>query len=98
MAVAAARAGRAGHPWLTLISVALGVVMVGLDGTVVSIANPRIAHDLNASLPDLQWVTNAYLLALAVLLIPGGKLGDRFGRRRVFLVGVVGFALTSSPW
>jgi len=69
--------------------------MVGLDGTVGSIANPRIAHDLNASLPDLQWVTDAYLLALAVLLIPGGKLGDRFGRRLVFLVGVVGFALTS---
>ncbi|WP_242419686.1 MFS transporter, partial [Frankia sp. CpI1-P] len=86
---------RRGHPWLTLVSVALGVIMVGLDGTVVSIANPRIAEDLHASLSDLQWVTNAYLLALAVLLIPAGKLGDRFGRRLIFLIGVVGFALTS---
>jgi EmrB/QacA subfamily drug resistance transporter len=69
--------------------------MVGLDGTVVSIANPAIGRSLHASLADLQWITNAYLLALAVALIPGGKLGDRYGRRRVFLVGVAGFTLTS---
>jgi EmrB/QacA subfamily drug resistance transporter len=87
--------GRRSNPWGTLLTVAFGVVMVGLDATVVSIANPAIGHSLHASLPDLQWVTNAYLLALAVLLIPGGKLGDRYGRRRVFLIGVVGFALTS---
>ncbi|WP_041939112.1 MULTISPECIES: MFS transporter [Frankia] len=92
---AGGKTSRRGHPWLTLVSVALGVIMVGLDGTVVSIANPRIAEDLHASLSDLQWVTNAYLLALAVLLIPAGKLGDRFGRRLIFLIGVVGFALTS---
>ena len=54
--------------------------MVGLDATVVSIANPAIGRDLHASLADLQWITNAYLLALAVVLIPGGKLGDRYGR------------------
>ncbi|CUU60653.1 drug resistance transporter, EmrB/QacA subfamily [Parafrankia irregularis] len=83
------------NPWLTLVSVALGVIMVGLDGTVVSIANPFIARDLDASLQSLQWVTNAYLLALAVLLIVGGKLGDRFGRKKVFLVGIAGFAVTS---
>jgi EmrB/QacA subfamily drug resistance transporter len=73
----------------------LGVIMVGLDGSVVAIANPKIADDLGASLSDLQWITNAYLLALAALLILGGKLGDRFGRRAVFLAGVVGFAATS---
>ncbi|OAA27167.1 drug resistance transporter, EmrB/QacA subfamily [Frankia sp. EI5c] len=84
-----------GNPWLTLVSVALGVIMVGLDGTVVSIANPFIARDLDAGLQSLQWVTNSYLLALAVLLIVGGKLGDRFGRKKIFLVGVAGFALTS---
>ncbi|MCK9901630.1 MFS transporter [Frankia sp. Cpl3] len=83
------------NPWLTLVSVALGVIMVGLDGTVVSIANPFIARDLDASLQSLQWVTNSYLLALAVLLIVGGKLGDRFGRKKVFLVGIAGFAATS---
>jgi EmrB/QacA subfamily drug resistance transporter len=69
--------------------------MVGLDATVVVIANPYIAHSLRCSLSDLQWVANAYLLALAVLLIPMGKVGDRFGRRLLFLVGVTGFALTS---
>jgi EmrB/QacA subfamily drug resistance transporter len=88
------RAGH-GHPWLTLIAVALGVMMVGLDATVVSIANPAIARDLNADLAGLQWVTNGYLLALAVSLIPAGKIADRFGRKKVFLVGVVGFALAS---
>ena len=87
---------RRGHPWLTLLSVALGVIMVGLDGSVVAIANPAIAADLNASLSQLQWITNAYLLALGVLLILAGKLGDRFGRRRVFLIGVVGFGIASA--
>ncbi len=84
-----------GHPTLTLVAVALGVMMVALDGTVVSVANPTIQRDLHSTLAGLQWVTNGYLLALAVLLIPGGKLGDRIGRRRVFAVGIAGFALAS---
>jgi EmrB/QacA subfamily drug resistance transporter len=83
-------------PWLTLLAVALGVVMVGLDGTVVAIANPYIGASLHASLADLQWITNSYLLVLAVLLIVGGRLGDRYGRRRIFLIGVVGFAVASA--
>jgi EmrB/QacA subfamily drug resistance transporter len=87
-----ARAVRQG--W-TLASVAFGVIMVGLDGTVVAIANPYIGRALHGSLADLQWVTNAYLLALAVLLIPMGNLGDRIGRKKVFLAGVAGFALSS---
>ena len=87
--------GSSGSPWGTLVTVALGVVMVGLDATVVSIANPAIASSLHASLGSLQWITNAYLLALAVLLIPGGKLGDRFGRKLVFMIGVAGFTLAS---
>lgn len=92
---AATSPGRRGNPWWTLAASAIGVIMVGLDGTVVAIANPYIAKDLGASLAGLQWVTNAYLLALAVLLIPAGKLGDRYGRRLLFLIGVVGFALAS---
>jgi EmrB/QacA subfamily drug resistance transporter len=84
-----------GSPWWTLAGVSIGVVMVGLDASVVAIANPHIAVDLHASLADLQWITDAYMLALASLLIFGGKLGDRFGRRRMFLTGVVGFAATS---
>src|SRR3954452_11966330 len=84
-----------GHPWLTLFAVALGVMMVGLDATVVSIANPAIAADLHADLTGLQWVTNAYLLALAVALIPAGKIADRFGRRATFIAGIAGFAAAS---
>ncbi|HZA09714.1 MFS transporter [Mycobacterium sp.] len=92
---APARARLRGNPWWTLVAVSLGVIMVGLDASVVAIANPRIAIDLHASLADLQWITDAYMLALASLLILGGKLGDRFGRRQMFFVGVVGFAVTS---
>jgi EmrB/QacA subfamily drug resistance transporter len=84
------------HPGFTLLAVALGVMMVALDGTVVSVANPTIQRSLHASLSGLQWVTNGYLLALAVALITGGKLGDLFGRKRVFLIGVIGFALASA--
>ena len=71
---------------------AIGVTMVALDGTIVAIANPAIQQDLKASLADVQWITNGYLLALAVALITAGKLGDRFGHRQTFLIGVVGFA------
>ncbi len=88
------RAGH-GHPWLTLLAVALGVMMVGLDATVVAIANPAIARDLHADLAGLQWVTNGYLLAIAVSLITAGRLADRIGRKRVFLIGVAGFAVAS---
>jgi EmrB/QacA subfamily drug resistance transporter len=77
------------------LAVSLGVMMVALDGTVVGVANPTIQRDLRSSLAGLQWVTNGYLLALAVLLIVGGNMGDRFGRKRVFIIGIVGFALTS---
>lgn len=84
-----------GHPWLTLFSVAIGVMMVALDGTIVAIANPAIATDLGASFADVQWITNAYFLALAVTLITAGKLGDRFGHRQTFLIGIVGFAASS---
>jgi len=83
------------NPWMTLVSVTLGVMMVGIDGSVVAVANPYIGRDLHASLADLQWVTNAYLLVIAVFLILGGRLGDRFGRRLMFLVGVIGFGLSS---
>ncbi|MEU7001333.1 DHA2 family efflux MFS transporter permease subunit [Nonomuraea sp. NPDC046570] len=83
------------HPWLTLLAVSLGVIMVMLDGTVVGIANPVIGKEMGASLADLQWVTSGYLLALAVFLITAGKFGDLFGHKRVFLIGVAGFAVTS---
>ncbi|MFF0202816.1 MFS transporter [Streptomyces sp. NPDC005017] len=87
--------GLRGHPWFTLLTVAVGVMMVALDGTIVAIANPAIQKDLNASFADVQWITNGYFLALAVTLITAGKLGDRFGHRQTFLIGVVGFAAAS---
>ena len=87
--------GLRGHPWLTLFAVAAGVMMVALDGTIVAIANPAIQADLGASLDQLQWITNGYLLALAVALITAGKLGDRFGHRQTFLIGIAGFAAAS---
>ena len=64
---APADSGMRGNPWWTLAAVSIGVIMVGLDASVVAIANPRIAADLHASLSDLQWITDAYLLALASL-------------------------------
>ncbi|MEU8795823.1 MFS transporter [Streptomyces sp. NPDC048643] len=87
--------GLRGHPWFTLITVAVGVMMVALDGTIVAIANPAIQKDLGASFADVQWITNGYFLALAVTLITAGKLGDRFGHRQTFLIGVLGFAAAS---
>ncbi|WP_086563927.1 MFS transporter [Streptomyces africanus] len=87
--------GLRGHPWLTLITVAVGVMMVALDGTIVAIANPAIQKDLGATFAQVQWITNGYFLALAVSLITAGKLGDRFGHRQTFLIGVVGFAAAS---
>ncbi len=71
----------------------LGSGMAMLDGTVVNVALRTIGRDLDASLAELQWITNGYLLSLASLILLGGSLGDRFGRRRVFVIGTVWFAL-----
>ncbi|MFY4722861.1 MFS transporter [Streptomyces sp. LaBMicrA B280] len=87
--------GPRSNPWLTLIAVAIGLFMVNLDGSVVSIANPEIGRSLHATTADLQWVTNAYLIAMAAALILGGKLGDRFGRRTYYMSGVGGFVVAS---
>lgn len=73
----------------------LGSGMTMLDGTVVNVALHTIGEDLDASLAQLQWITNGYLLSLASLILLGGSLGDRFGRRRVFVVGTVWFAVAS---
>lgn len=69
--------------------------MALLDGTVVNVALRQIGRDLDASLAQLQWITNGYLLTLAAFILLGGSLGDRFGRRRVFVIGVLGFAAAS---
>ena len=73
----------------------LGSGMTLLDGTVVNVALRTIGEDLDASLAQLQWITNGYLLSMAALILLGGSLGDRYGRRRIFVVGTVSFALAS---
>jgi EmrB/QacA subfamily drug resistance transporter len=73
----------------------LGSGMAMLDGTVVNVALKTIGKELDASLAELQWITNGYLLLLASLILLGGALGDRIGRRRVFVIGVVWFAAAS---
>ncbi|CAM5536564.1 putative Multidrug resistance protein stp [Streptomyces afghaniensis 772] [Streptomyces afghaniensis] len=80
--------------WILLTTV-LGSSMALLDSTVVNIALPRIGRDLDADLAALQWTVNAYMVTLAGLILLGGALGDRFGRRKVFVVGVVWFAVAS---
>src|SRR4029077_16514862 len=79
----------------TLALVCTAAFMLLLDVTIVSVALPSIQRDLRASLPDLQWVSAAYALVLAVLLLPAATLGDRLGRRRLFLVGLVIFTAGS---
>jgi EmrB/QacA subfamily drug resistance transporter len=88
--------GLRGNPGWTLLAAALGVMMVAIDGTIVAVANPAIQASLGASLAGIQWVTNGYLLALAITLITVGKIGDRYGHKKVFLIGIVGFGATSA--
>jgi EmrB/QacA subfamily drug resistance transporter len=80
--------------WLIAVTVA-GSGMAFLDGTVVNVALPKIGEDLNASTSALQWILNGYLLTLASLILLGGSLGDRLGRRLIFQVGVALFTLAS---
>ena len=82
--------------WWTLAAMCFALFMVMLDNTVVNVALPSIQDDLGASLSGLEWTVNAYTLTFAVLLVTGGRLGDVFGRRRMFLWGVVVFALSSA--
>jgi EmrB/QacA subfamily drug resistance transporter len=81
--------------WWTLAAMCFALFMVMLDNTVVNVALPSIQKDLGATVSGLEWTVNAYTLAFAVLLVTGGRLGDLFGRRRVFLFGVVTFAASS---
>lgn len=80
---------------MTLFAVTLGSSIAILDGSIVNLALPAIAKDLNVSFSVLQWIADAYLLSLSALILLGGSLGDIFGRKRVYLVGVVGFGVSS---
>jgi EmrB/QacA subfamily drug resistance transporter len=87
---------RRGHPILTLAITGAALFMVVLDNLVVTTALPSIRGDLGASVEQLGWFVNAYTLSFAVLLLPGAALGDRYGRRRVFELGLALFTLASA--
>jgi EmrB/QacA subfamily drug resistance transporter len=82
--------------WWTLGAMCFALFMIMLDNTVVNVALPSIQRDLGASTSALEWTVSGYTLSFAVLLVTGGRLGDIFGRRRMFLTGVVIFALSSA--
>jgi EmrB/QacA subfamily drug resistance transporter len=81
--------------WWTLVAVAFGLFMIMLDNTVVNVALPSIQRDLKVSVASLEWVVNSYFLTFAVLMLTGGKLADLFGRRLIFVVGLVIFTGSS---
>jgi EmrB/QacA subfamily drug resistance transporter len=81
--------------WLTLFAVSFGLFMIMLDNTVVNVALPTMQRDLHVSVSQLEWVVIAYALTFAALLITGGKLGDLYGRRRLFVIGLAIFTLSS---
>src|SRR3989454_11268045 len=81
--------------WWTLAAVAFGLFMIMLDNTVVNVALPSIQRDLKVSVAGLEWVVNAYFLTFAVLMLTGGKLADLLGRRRIFIVGLLIFTVSS---
>ena len=83
---------RAAEPWI-LAATILGSSMAFIDGTAVNVALPALQKNLNATVGDVQWVVESYALFLAALLLAGGSMGDRFGRRRIFYSGVALFAL-----
>src|SRR5919108_5867786 len=80
---------------LTLLAAILGSGVATIDGTIVNVALPAIERDLGGGLADQQWVANAYLLVLGSLILIGGSLGDIYGERRIFAIGVGAFGVFS---
>jgi hypothetical protein len=81
--------GERGNKWWTLVAVCLGTFMLLLDITIVTVALPDIQRALHSSFSDLQWVVDAYALTLAAFLLTAGSLADMYGRRRMYLIGLV---------
>jgi len=93
-AAASVPACAARRPWV-LVAAVLGSTMAFVDESVVNVALPRMESDLHTTLAAMQWVVNAYTLCMSALLLVGGAAGDQFGRRRVFVIGVLVFAAAS---
>src|SRR6478609_5087837 len=91
----ASRVNDSNVKWYTLIAACFGLFMALLDNLVVNIAMPTIAKDLDANTSQLQWIVSAYTLVFASLQITAGGLGDRLGRKRGFMIGIVIFTATS---
>src|SRR5579872_1144821 len=89
------RASSARRQTLAVLTVVGASVMDLLDGTIVSIAGPALRRDIGASASALQWIMAGYTLAFAAMLITGARLGDVFGRKRMFLIGIAGFVASS---
>jgi EmrB/QacA subfamily drug resistance transporter len=83
------------HKWWTLFAMCFALFMIMLDNTIVNVALPSIQHELKPTVENLEWTVNAYILVFATLILLGGKLGDRFGRKRIFMLGLVVFTLSS---
>src|SRR3954453_4914356 len=81
--------------WWTLAAVAFGLFMIMLDNTIVNVALPSIQRSLHMSISSLEWIVTAYALTFAALLITGGKLGDLYGRRKMFIAGRTGSTLAA---
>ena len=86
---------RESRKWWTLVGACSGLFILMLDSTVVALALSSIRADVGADATQLQWVMNGYLLTIAVLVVTAGRLGDMFGRKRLFLVGMALFAIGS---
>ena len=97
MSTAPVPIGEAGHPqrWWILVVLCLALTIIVIDNTILIVALPSIAQDLDASESTLQWVTTAYSLVLAGLLLPLAGIGDRFGRKGLLIIGLVVFGLSS---
>lgn len=92
----APRPGAVRHRRFTLVGSVVGAVLVALDGTLLTVAQPTLQRDLDASFAQVQWTSTGYLIAVASLLVLAGRLGDRYGHRRMFGLGTLGFAAASA--
>src|SRR5690625_4761103 len=81
--------------WWTLGVLIVGLLMVGFDTTILTVALPTLANDLDANTTELQWIMNIYVLFLAAFLLAAGSFGDKYGRKKVLFIGLILFGLTS---